>query len=57
MQLMAKEYTTKEISDLIHRGIRTVEGYRSSILEKTGAKNACGIIMYGIRHGIIEVEE
>lgn len=55
IRLMAKEYTTRENADLIHRGVRTVENYRASIMEKTGAKNACGIIMFAVKNGIVEV--
>lgn len=53
--LMSKEYTSVEIAELLHRGVRTVDGYKANIMEKTGAKNACGIIMYGVKNGIIEI--
>jgi DNA-binding NarL/FixJ family response regulator len=55
IRLMSKEYTTKEISELLHKGVRTIDGYKASIMKKTGARNACGVIMYGIKNGIIEV--
>jgi DNA-binding NarL/FixJ family response regulator len=55
VKLICQEYTTREISGLIYRGVRTVEGIRSSILRKTGTKNSSGIVMYAIKKGIVEV--
>ena len=55
IKLICQEYSTKEISQMIFRGIRTVEGIRSNILKKTGAKNSNGIVMYAVKKGIVEV--
>ncbi|MBD3638227.1 MAG: hypothetical protein HUJ25_12815 [Crocinitomicaceae bacterium] len=55
IQLMSEERTSKEIADSLCRGVRTVEGYRSVIREKVGAKNACGVLLYAIRNGIVKV--
>ena len=54
IKLMGKELTTKEIANKLFRGLRTIEGYKSSIMQKTGAKNACGVIMFGVKSGIIK---
>jgi two-component system response regulator NreC len=55
MKLICQEYSTKEIAESIHRGMRTVEGIRSTILKKTGAKNSNGIVMYAVKKGIISI--
>lgn len=55
IKLICQEYSTKEISQMIFRGVRTVEGIRSNILKKTGAKNSNGIVMYAVKKGIVEV--
>ena len=55
IRLMSKEYSSREIAELMHKAHRTIEGYRTSIIEKTGARNACGIVMYGVKNGIIEM--
>ena len=55
IKLICQEYSTKEISQYLHRGIRTVEGMRSNILKKTGAKNSNGIVMYAVKKGIVEI--
>jgi len=53
IQLIAKELSSKEIADRLNKSERTIEGYRASIMEKTNAKNLVGIVMYGIKVGII----
>jgi len=55
MKLICQEYSTKEISEMIFRGVRTVEGIRSNILKKTGAKNSNGIVMYAVKKGIVDI--
>jgi DNA-binding NarL/FixJ family response regulator len=55
IELICKEYSTKEIAEKIFRGVRTVEGIRSTILKKTGARNSNGIVMYAIKSGLVEV--
>lgn len=55
MRLLAKEYSTKEIGEIMAKSVRTIDGYRAEIMEKTGAKNSVGIVMYGLKYGIIEL--
>jgi len=55
MKLIAREYNTKEIGEIMAKSDRTVEGYRAEIMEKTGAKNSVGIVMYGVKHKFIEL--
>lgn len=57
MRLICKQLTTQEISDEICRGIRTVEGYRRNLLQKTGAKNIAGLVVYAIRAGYFSTDE
>lgn len=45
---------TNEIADKVCLSPRTVEGHRNNIMEKIGAKNLAGIVVYGIKHNIYE---
>jgi len=54
MRLMAKEYSTKEIAQKMVKSERTIDSHRTKIMEKTGAKNGIGIIMFAIKEKIIE---
>jgi DNA-binding CsgD family transcriptional regulator len=55
IRLIARELSTKEIADQMNKSERTIDGYRTDILEKTGARNSIGIVMYGIKAGIVIV--
>lgn len=55
MKLVCDQYTNKEIATTLGLSIRTVESHREKIQEKTGAKNAIGVVIYAIKHGIYEV--
>jgi DNA-binding NarL/FixJ family response regulator len=56
LQLICKQYNTKEIADKLCISERTVEGHRLNMLEKTGSKNVVGLILWGIKKEILLVE-
>lgn len=53
--LMCKQFTSREIAREFGLSIRTVESHRVHIMEKTGAKNSVGIVIYAIKHKIFEI--
>jgi DNA-binding NarL/FixJ family response regulator len=55
IQLICQQYASKQIADKTNLSHRTVEKYRDRIMEKTGAENVVGIVIYAIRHGIYQV--
>ncbi|SDL08094.1 DNA-binding response regulator, NarL/FixJ family, contains REC and HTH domains [Catalinimonas alkaloidigena] len=55
LTLICQEYTSAEIADQLCLSTRTVEGYRTRLFEKIGAKNTVGLVMYAIRNGLIHV--
>lgn len=54
LKLIVNGDTTKEISEKLHLGYRTVESYRFSILMKLDAKNTAILVKKVIEQGIIE---
>ncbi len=54
LRLMCEEKSTKEIADIVDLSPRTVESIRDKLKVKTGAKSTAGLIMYAVRHKIIE---
>lgn len=50
--LICREFSNKEISAALHLSVRTIEGYRERILQKTNARNTAGIVIYAIKHNI-----
>jgi DNA-binding NarL/FixJ family response regulator len=56
IRFICQEMSNKEIAYHLNLSIRTIEGYRDRILEKIGAKNAAGIVVYAIKNNIYKVE-
>lgn len=54
LKLLAEDKTTEEISGEIFLSPRTVETIRQNMKAKVGAKTIAGLLMYGIRHKLIE---
>jgi DNA-binding NarL/FixJ family response regulator len=52
LKLICEERTAAEIAKEIFLSQRTVEGIRSLLLEKTGARNTAGLVLYAIKNGI-----
>ena len=52
LKLICLEYTNNEIADQLFLSKRTVESHRQRILEKIGAKNTVGLVVYAIAHDI-----
>lgn len=47
--------SNQEIADALFISKRTVDKHRANILEKTGCKNTASLVVYAIRHGIVEL--
>jgi DNA-binding CsgD family transcriptional regulator len=48
LKLICEEHTNQVIGDKLFISKRTVEGHRQRILEKIGAKNTVGLVVYAI---------
>jgi two-component system, NarL family, response regulator NreC len=54
LQLIAESKTTKEIAAMLEISAKTVETYRSRIMEKLGIHETAGVVRYAIRHGFVQ---
>jgi DNA-binding NarL/FixJ family response regulator len=52
IRLICQEFSSKEIAQQLHNSVRTVESYRDRLLDKVGARNVAGLVVYAIKHGI-----
>ncbi len=52
VKLICTELTNQEIADKLYISKRTVESHRQRILEKIGARNTVGLVVYAIAHEI-----
>jgi two-component system response regulator DegU len=51
LRLICEGLTTAQIADRIFLSDRTVEGHRTRIMEKIGAKNTAGMVVYAVKNG------
>jgi DNA-binding NarL/FixJ family response regulator len=56
LTMICQECTTNEIADKLFLSVRTVDGHRNNLLEKTGARNTAGLIIYAIRHQMVQFD-
>jgi len=55
LELICKEHTAHEIADKLTLSSRTIEGYRTKLLEKTGAKNMAGLVVFAMKHNLVKI--
>ncbi len=54
LELVCQEFTTLEIAEKLFLSVRTVDGHRNNLLEKTGARNTAGLVIYALRHDLFK---
>jgi DNA-binding NarL/FixJ family response regulator len=55
--LLAQQKTTQEIANTLYISIKTVDSHKSSVLSKTGARNAVGLAIFAIKNQLIELRD
>ena len=56
LQQMAADLDTKQIATALYISEKTVRTHRSHLMEKLGARTAAGMILAGIRAGLLDVD-
>ncbi len=54
LKLICQEYNTQEIADALFLSHYTVEGHRTSLLNKSGAKNIVGLVKWAIVNELVD---
>lgn len=54
LRLICMEHTNGEIAEKVFLSQRTVEGIRSTLLEKIGVRNTAGLVVYAVKNGIVD---
>jgi DNA-binding NarL/FixJ family response regulator len=52
LQLVADGHSSAEIAQLLHLSPKTVETYRSRLMQKMGISNVPGLVKFAIQHGL-----
>ncbi len=53
LKLLGEGYQNKEISDMLHISVKTVEKHRANIMNKLDLHNAAALTAYAIEHGLV----
>ena len=52
IKLIAKEFTNAEKAEKLFISVRTVDAHRRNLLQKIGARNTAGLVVYAIEHNL-----
>lgn len=55
LELICKEFTAAEIAEKLTLSVRTIEGYRRKLLDKTGTKNMAGLVVYALKNNLVVI--
>jgi len=55
LQLICMQFTTEAIADKLFISPKTVNNHRNSLLQKTGAHNVAGLVMWAVKNGVVKV--
>jgi DNA-binding NarL/FixJ family response regulator len=53
LKRIAEGASTKEIAFELDLSVKTIETYRSQIMDKLGIRDIAGLVRYAVRHGIV----
>jgi DNA-binding NarL/FixJ family response regulator len=56
LELICKEFTTQEIAEKLFLSVRTVDGHRNNLLEKTGARNTAGLVIFALKNDLVNLD-
>lgn len=56
LQMICREFSTEEIATSLFVSPLTINNHRRSLIAKTGAKNAAGLVVYAVKNGLFVIE-
>ncbi len=54
LQFVCQELTAQEIAEKVFLSPRTIEGIKSSMMEKIGVRNVAGLVIYAFKNGLVK---
>jgi DNA-binding NarL/FixJ family response regulator len=55
LRLLCRGCSNNEIAEKLFLSVRTVEGYRNKLLQKTGSPNVINLVIYALRNKLVTV--
>lgn len=56
LELICKEYSNSEIAEIMNISIRTAEGYRQKLIDKSGSKNIAGLVILALKYNWVTLK-
>ena len=53
LRMLCKGFSNNDIADKLFMSVRTVEGYRNKLLQKTGSANVINLVIYALRNKLV----
>jgi two-component system response regulator NreC len=57
IQMICKQFTAQQIGEQLYLSKRTVEGYKTKILEKMNARNTAGVVIFALKNNMVREED
>lgn len=54
LHLICKQLTAPEIAERLSVSIRTIDGHRANLLEKTNSRNTAGLVLFAIKNRLLD---
>lgn len=54
LEYICKGYSNAEIAKKLNLSQRTIDGHKSRLFDKTGAKNAPNLVMFAVKNGLVK---
>jgi len=54
LNLICKQLTAPEIAERLSVSIRTIDGHRANLLEKTNSRNTAGLVLFAIKNRLLD---
>jgi DNA-binding NarL/FixJ family response regulator len=53
LELTCQQFTAEEIAEKLFISVKTVNGHRNNLLQKTGSRNVTGLVIYAIKNQLV----
>jgi len=57
LSLICRQYTSEEIGEKLFISVKTVNGHRNNLLEKTNARNTAGLVIFALKNNLVDLSE
>jgi len=55
LQLICQQFTAEEIAEKLFISVKTVNGHRNNLLQKTGSRNVTVLVLYALKNNVINL--